>query len=332
MRELLGSAAHAPASLWHSSTVMIWRDVEGAETAPRHTPAAITIGAFDGVHRGHQTLLERTRAAGGGLPVVSVTFDPHPTAVFAPDRAPARLTTLHRRIELLREHGADEVRVLAFEREMAGMTPEQFVHEVIVDQLSAQHVVVGENFRFGAKAAGTVDTLVELGASAGFAALGLGLAGTDEPWSSTRVRALVAAGDMRGAADILGRSHEVVGEVIRGEQRGRELGYPTANTPIDDTYAVPPDGVYAGRVIRADGESLPAAVSIGTNPTFGEHDRRVESYVLDRPFGSGQDLNLYGETIRVELVERLRQMEAYDGVDALVEQMARDVEAARRAL
>ncbi len=332
MRELLGTAAHGRRLLWHSSTVMIWRDVEGAETAPRHTPAAITIGAFDGVHRGHQALLARTREAGDGLPVVAVTFDPHPTAVFAPDRAPARLTTLHRRIELLREHGADEVRVLAFEREMAAMTPAEFVDEVIVDQLSARHVVVGENFRFGAKAAGTVDTLIEVGKTAGFTALGLGLVGSGEPWSSTRARALVAAGDMRAAADVLGRPHEVVGEVIRGEQRGRELGYPTANTPIDDTYAVPPDGVYAGRVVRADGQSLPAAISIGTNPTFGEHDRRVESHVLDHPFGSGQDLNLYAETIRVQLVERLRAMEAYDGVDALLTQMAHDVEATRRAL
>lgn len=332
MRDLLGSAARAPTCLWHSSPVMIWRDVEGAETAPRRAPAAITIGAFDGVHRGHQALLEHTREAGGGLPVVAVTFDPHPTAVFAPDHAPQRLTTLHRRIELLRERGADEVRVLAFEREMASMTPAEFVHEVIVGQLAAEHVVVGENFRFGAKAAGTVATLAELGEASGFTAVGLGLVGSGEPWSSTRARALVADGDLRGAADVLGRPHEVVGEVIRGEQRGRELGYPTANTPIDDAYAVPPDGVYAGRIVRAGGETLPAAISIGTNPTFGEHNRRVESYVLDRPFGSGQDLDLYGETIRVELVERLRAMEAYDGVDALLTQMAHDVEATRRAL
>ena len=327
MRDLLGSAARTEASLWHSSTVMIWRDVDGAETAPRQTPAAITIGAFDGVHRGHQALLRRTREAGGDLPVVAVTFDPHPTAVFAPDRAPARLTTLQRRIELLRANGADEVRVLAFEREMAAMTPEEFVGQVVVDQLRAEHVVVGENFRFGLKAAGTVDTLVDLGESSGFTAVGLGLVGAGEPWSSTRVRALVADGDLRGAAEILGRAHEVVGEVVRGEQRGRELGYPTANTPIDDTYAVPPDGVYAGRVVRADGDVLPAAISIGTNPTFGEHDRRVESYVLDQT-----DLDLYGETIRVELVERLRAMVAYEGVDALLVQMAQDVEATRRAL
>lgn len=309
-----------------------WRELPGAVAAPRSTPAAVTIGTFDGVHRGHQAVLARTRQAGGDLPVVAVTFDPHPTAVFAPDHVPLRLTSLQRRIALLHQHGADEVRVLAFDREMAAMSPEEFVQVVLVEQLQAAHVLVGENFRFGARAAGDVDLLVARGAVDGFTAEGLGLQGEDDRvWSSTRVRELVAGGDLRGAADVLGRPHEVVGEVVRGQQRGRELGYRTANTPVDATYAVPPDGVYAGRVVRdgADGEAerLPAAISIGTNPTFGEHDRRVESHVLDRT-----DLDLYGETIRVELVEQLRPMVSFDGVEALLEQMARDVEDTRTAL
>ncbi len=318
--------------MWHSLAVIIWRDVAGAAVAPRTQPSTVTIGAFDGVHRGHQEVLERTREAGGGLPVVAVTFDPHPTAVFAPEHAPKRLTTLERRIELLHQHGADEVRVLAFGGEMAAWSPEEFVRRALVEDLAVAAVVVGENFRFGSRAAGDTATLAELGTLHGFTATGLDLAGDADPWSSTRVRELVAAGRMRDATEILGRPHEVVGQVIRGQQRGRELGYPTANTPIDDTYAVPPDGVYAGRVVRADGQSLPAAISIGTNPTFGEHDRRVESHVLDRPFGSGHDLDLYGETIRVELVDQLRPMVAFDGVEALLEQMADDIEAARRAV
>lgn len=305
----------------------IWRDVAGSAVAPRREPSAVTIGAFDGVHRGHQALLARTREAGAGLPVVAVTFDPHPTAIFAPDRVPTRLTTLERRVELLLEHGADEVRVLAFTREMAAWSPQEFVQRALLDALAARAVVVGENFRFGARAAGDVSTLAELGEVQGFTAEGLGLVGSGEPWSSTRVRALVADARMREAADLLGRPHEVVGEVVRGQQRGRELGYPTANTPIDNSYAVPPDGVYAGRVVRASGDVLPAAVSIGTNPTFGEHERRVESYVLDRT-----NLDLYGETIRVELVEHLRPMVTFDGVNALLAQMTDDVAATRRAL
>lgn len=284
---------------------------------------------FDGVHRGHQALFARAHEVAPGLPLVAVTFDPHPVAVFAPDRVPVALTSPARRVELLRRpapgvDGADEVRVLAFDREMAAWTPREFVERVVVGELRATHVVVGENFTFGAKAAGTTQTLRDLGEELGFATEVVTLTGDAEAWSSTRVRGLVAEGLLREAAEVLGRPHEVTGVVTRGEQRGRELGYPTANLPVDDTYAVPPDGVYAGRLVRASGETLAAAVSIGTNPTFGTHSRRVESYVLDRV-----DLDLYDEQVRVELVERLRGMVAFDGVDALLEQMALDVEQTR---
>ncbi|HWV25645.1 MAG TPA: bifunctional riboflavin kinase/FAD synthetase [Aeromicrobium sp.] len=304
---------------------MIWRAIDGAVTAPRESASAVTIGAFDGVHRGHQELVRR--AAATGLPAVAVTFDPHPTAVFAPDHAPRRLTTVERRVELLRAAGADEVRVLAFDREMAAWSPREFIDRVLCAQLSARAVVVGANFTFGSKAAGTCDLLREAGPDAGFTVDEVALLGGPIPWSSTRVRAAIADGDMRAAADILGRPHEIEGVVSRGEQRGRELGFPTANVPVDERFAVPPDGVYAAWFVRASGERLPAATSVGTNPTFGEHERRVESYVLDR-----DDLDLYGESVRVEFVERLRGMDTFDGVDALLAQMARDVDAARLVL
>lgn len=305
----------------------MWRDTEGAATNPRTSPAAIAIGTFDGVHRGHQHVLDRTRELADGAPVVAVTFDPHPMAVVRPDREPRKLTTLERRVELLREHGADEVRVLAFSAEMSGWSPAEFVERVLVDELHSNVVVVGEKFRFGHKAAGDVAFLVAAGEQHGFRAIGLPLIGDGEVLSSTRVRNHIAAGELVEAAEVLGRPHEVSGVVARGDQRGRELGFPTANVPVDESYAVPPDGVYAGWVARASGERLPAAISIGTNPTFDGVERRVESYVLDRT-----DLDLYDELIRVELVDRLRGMVKYEGIEPLIEQMNQDVEVARARL
>ncbi len=309
----------------------IWRGLHGAEHGPRLQPAVVTVGNFDGVHRGHQHVLATVRAQAGGLATVAVTFDPHPLAVFAPGRAPRRLTTLERRIELLHEHGADEVRVLDFTREMASWSPREFVERVLLDQLRAARVVVGANFRFGHRAAGDVSLLRELGAEHGFDVEGLDLDVAREsdgvPYSSTLARALVAEGRMDAVADVLGRAHEVSGVVVQGDRRGRELGFPTANVPVDESFAVPPDGVYAGRLV--DGATTyPAAISVGTNPTFGGHERRVESYVVDH----GHDLDLYRRTVRVELVERLRAMVAYKGVDALVRQMHADVEQTRRVL
>ncbi|WP_344771610.1 bifunctional riboflavin kinase/FAD synthetase [Aeromicrobium panaciterrae] len=301
---------------------MMWREVAGATTQTRTRPAAVTIGTFDGVHRGHQHVLARTRELADGAPVVAVTFDPHPMAVVRPEHEPRKLTTLERRVELLHEHGADEVRVLAFSTEMSGWSPEEFVERVLADQLHSGVVVVGEKFRFGHKAAGDVAFLARAGEGHGFTAVGLPLVGDGEILSSTRVRAHVAAGELREAAEVLGRPHEVSGVVTRGEQRGRELGFPTANVPVDESYAVPPDGVYAGWVVA--GQRLPAAISIGTNPTFDGVERRVESYVLDRT-----DLNLYDQVIRVELVEHLRGMVKFEGIDALIETMNGDVEKTR---
>lgn len=306
---------------------MIWRDFRGAATDPRDEPSAVTVGNFDGVHRGHQHVLARTRELAGGLPVIAVTFVPHPLAVVAPDHAPARLTTIERRVELLRAAGADEVRTLDFTPEMASWSPQEFVDLVLVGQLRAALVAVGENFRFGAKASGDTSFLRQAGERAGFRVDGLALDGGAEPYSSTLVRTLVAEGRLREAAEVLGRPHEVSGVVVKGEQRGRELGFPTANVPVDEAYAVPPDGVYAGWLIRSGGARLPAAISVGTNPTFDGIERRVESYVFDRT-----DLDLYGEAIRVELVDRLRGMVKYEGIDPLVAQMHQDVADTRVAL
>lgn len=306
----------------------IWRDFEGASSSVSTRPTLVTIGNFDGVHRGHQAVLARCRdeAASDGLPVVAVTFEPHPLTIAAPHLATVRLTSQPRRIELLGQHGADEVRVLDFTPSMLAWSPEEFVSRVIVEQLRASRVIVGDNFRFGRRAAGDVELLREAGVGHGFEVTGMTIVGDGDDFSSTRVRELIAAGDMRGAAEVLGRSHELEGVVVRGERRGRELGFPTANVPADESYAVPPDGVYAGWVVRSD-DRLPAAISVGTNPTFDGHERRVESYVLDR-----DDLELYGEHIRVELADRIRGMQKYDGTDALVAQMHHDVEQARTAL
>lgn len=310
----------------------IWRDILGASTAPRVAPTAVTVGNFDGVHRGHQHVVRRTRELAGDLPVIAVTFDPHPLAVVAPDRAPKMLTSTQRRVELLLAAGVDEVRILAFDQQMAGWTPQKFVDRILVQELQASLVAVGENFRFGRRAAGDTAFLRDAGLRAGFRVDGLaldgsGLDGGDEPYSSTLTRKLILDGRIRDAADVLGRPHEICGVVRQGDQRGRDLGFPTANVPVDERFAVPPDGVYAGWLVRADGSRHPAAISVGTNPTFDGVERRVESYVLDRT-----DLQLYGEQVRVELVDRLRGMVKYEGIDALVAQMNLDVDRTREVL
>ncbi len=314
-----------------------WRQLSDVDV---DGPTVVTVGTFDGVHRGHQAVLARAvalagrlgRGGGRGLRVVAVTFDPHPLAVLAPDRAPVVLSTLDRRIELLHGAGADDVLVLGFDRAVAAWSPEEFVHRVLVDALHAGAVVVGADFRFGARAAGTVDTLRTEGDRLGFAVEAVELeSGTgDAPWSSTVVRAAIAHGDVASAARALGRDHAVEGVVVEGDRRGRELGYPTANVPASGMLAVPADGVYAGTLARLDASgqpAWPAAVSVGTNPTFDGAERRVEAYVLDR-----DDLELYGVAVRVSFHAHLRGQVRFDDVDALVTQMAVDVERTRAVL
>jgi riboflavin kinase/FMN adenylyltransferase len=309
--------------------VQIWRSLD--EVPDDVGPTVVVVGNFDGVHLGHRHVLARAReiADQRSLLVVAVTFDPHPMAVLRPEHAPTTLTSLDVRAELLSDAGADAALALPFDLEVANWSPEEFVERVLVDGLHAAAVVVGANFRFGHRAAGDVATLRETGERHGFTAEGIPLDGGPQVWSSTYVRMSVAAGDVAGAAEALGRPYAVRGVVVQGDQRGRELGFPTANVPTDTMTAAPPDGVYAGWLRRLDtGERLPAAISVGTNPTFaGDRPRRVESYVLDRT-----DLELYGVEVEVSFVERLRGMVAFEGVEKLIEQMTDDVERARELL
>ncbi len=269
------------------------------------------------------------------MPVVAVTFEPHPMTVIAPARAPQALVTLDRRIALLAAAGADAVLVLPFTKELAQVSAEEFVTDLVLDKLKAAGVVVGENFRFGHRAQGNLDLLTELCESAGVQVVGLTLDGPndtgDTAWSSTYIRARLAEGDVAAAGRALGRLFTVCGVVVQGEQRGRELGYPTANVPVATSrVAVPADGVYAGWLRRVDEAAAPwwpAAISVGTNPTFDGTDRRVESYVLDR-----NDLELYGVVVEAAFVHRLRGMVRFDSVDELVDQMRDDVDYARDLL
>ena len=308
---------------------MIWRSA--GQVPDDLTGSVVVIGNFDGVHHGHQTVIARARADAEerGLPLVAVTFDPHPMAVLRPEHAPTILTSVEARGDLLGALGVDALYAVRFDREIAGWTPEEFVERVLVEALRARVVVVGANFRFGHRASGDVAALARLGESRGFEAVGVELDGGPQVWSSTYVRTCLAAGDVAGAAEALGRPFSLRGVVVRGDQRGRGLGYPTANVPVDAAYAAPADGVYAGWVRRLDtDETLPAAISVGTNPTFaGVRDRRVESYVLDRT-----DLELYDVEIEVTFVERLRGMVAFDEMEPLLEQMADDVRRTRELL
>jgi riboflavin kinase/FMN adenylyltransferase len=295
-------------------------------------PTVVTIGNFDGVHLGHQHVLQQARATADELAVakvVVVTFDPHPIAVLRPEHAPPTLTNIPTRLRLLEEAGIDAVLVVPFDRDIAAWTPEEFIDRVLVGSLHARAVVVGANFRFGNRAAGDVALLRAAGETRSFVVEGIALDGGPQVWSSTYIRNCLAAGDVAGAAEALGRPFTVRGVVVRGDHRGRELGFPTANVPTPVDGAAPADGVYAGRLTRLDtGESFPAAISVGTNPTFdGERERRVESYVLDR-----DDLELYGLEVEVEFVDRLRGMVKFEGIDALVETMHGDVRRAREIL
>jgi riboflavin kinase/FMN adenylyltransferase len=259
--------------------------------------------------------------------MVVVTFDPHPAVVLRPQNTPKMIGTIQDRINLFEQHGADAVLVIPFTTELSEVAHDVAERAILVHALKVSVVVVGENFRFGHKALGTVEMLREAGAKYGFGVDAVALQ-QDEvaTFSSTRVRQLLAAGDVAGAAEILGRPFALTGPVIRGEQRGRDLGFPTANLDPPTELAVPADGVYAGWLV--DGaERHPAAISVGDNPTFEGASRRVEAYVLDR-----NDLDLYGKRVSIEFVDRIRGMVPFAGVDGLIEAMHGDVEATRRIL
>ena len=304
---------------------------DGVEAVPEDLgPAVATVGMFDGVHRGHRALLDRVaaEAAARGLPAAAVTFDRHPLAVLRPGSEPPLLTTLDRKVELLGAAGMDRVLVLAFTRELSQVGAEVFAAEVLFDALAARAVVVGENFRFGHKAAGDPALLAELGRPRGIEVVAVPLhTDGDQVVSSTRVRAELAEGDVAAAAASLGRPYAVEGEVVVGDRRGRPLlGVPTANLAVPAGIALPADGVYAGHLTDdADGIARPAAISVGTNPQFGT-DRRVEAHVLDF------DADLYGHQVSVGFTHHLRGQATFAGVDELVAQMRADIDQARRLL
>lgn len=314
--------------------VAVWRSP--AEVPANLGPTVVTIGVFDGVHRGHQVVVGRAveQARTAGVPLVVVTFDPNPLVVVRPDAAQPDLVPVSARAELLQLAGADHVLVLPFDHERARQPAAEFVDDVLIGLLRARAVVVGADFRFGHRAAGDVALLEQLGADRGYTVVvvePVGGAGVPR-WSSTYIRDRIAAGDVAAAAEALGRPVRVTGVVVRGEQRGRALGFPTANIPVRDGELVPADGVYAGRLTRLDQgpepePAMPAAISVGTNPTFGDEARTVEPYVLDR-----DDLELYGRKVTVEFVARIRDQHRFDSAAELVAQMHDDVAAARRVL
>ena len=294
-------------------------------------PTVATVGMFDGVHRGHRALLDRVaaEAATRDVPAATVTFDRHPLAVLRPGSEPPLLTTLDRKVELLGQAGMAVVLVLEFTRELSEVTAEAFAAEVLFGSLAASAVVVGENFRFGHKAAGDPALLAELARPRGIEVIALLLhADGDQPVSSTRIRSELASGDVAAAAALLGRPHSVEGVVVVGDRRGRPLlGIPTANLDTPPAgIALPADGVYAGHLTdQADRTARPAAVSVGTNPQFGT-DRRVEAHVLDF------DGDLYGHRVTVHFRHRVRGQATFPTVDDLAAQIRADIDQARRLL
>ncbi len=308
----------------------------------------LTIGVFDGVHRGHAELIAHAvkSARARGVPTVLMTFDPHPMEVVFPGSHPAQLTTLTRRAELVEELGVDVFLVMPFTTDFMKLTPDRYIHELLVERLHVVEVVVGENFTFGKKAAGNVSLLRKAGERFGFAAEAMSLVSESlaaerdraetVTFSSTYIRSCVDAGDMVAAADALGRPHRVEGVVVRGDGRGKVLGFPTANVAPPMYSAIPADGVYAawftvlgrGTVMGTvvPGERYQAGVSVGTNPTFSGRTRTVEAFVLDT------EADLYGQHVAVDFVARLRGQEKFDRVADLVAAMQRDTTRVRTIL
>ena len=289
------------------------------------TGSVVLIGVFDGVHKGHQFLLNRAKDIADGRNVIALTFDPHPMHVFAPDRAPTLLTTLSDRVELLKIHNADQVAVLKFNEKFAAMSPQDFVKDVLVGQLNASTVIVGKNFTYGHKAAGNVDSLVKDGLEYNFTVDVQDLKADDgEVISSSRIRSLVTSGAVEEARELLSRPHRLDGIVVHGEKRGREIGYPTANLGNIDGQTIPCDGVYAGW-LTVGINFWPAAISIGTNPTFeGVRGRQVEAYAIDQV-----GLELYDKNASIEFGWRLRDTLKFDGLEPLLVQMKLDCDQAR---
>ena len=283
----------------------------------------VAIGIFDGVHSGHQQIIATAKHQGD---VTVLTFDPHPTSVFAPERTPTQLVNLRDRVELLKKAGATEVEVVNFNKDFSQLTPDQFIEDILVGRFSAEHVVIGENFNYGFKAQGTPKYLSEVGPKYGF---GVSIVKLQEDRGSTisssRIRNLIIDGEIERANELLTRNFYLKGPVIHGEKRGREIGYPTANIGLTPLATIPADGVYAGWLTVGDNK-WPAAISIGTNPTFpGIRGRQVEAYALDQV-----GLDLYDQAAIIEFGFRLRDTLKFDGLAPLLEQMKKDCDQARK--
>lgn len=326
-----------------------WRSLD--EVTPGFGPSVVTIGNFDGVHRGHQQVFARLLdvARSHDARSVVVTFDPHPALVHRPDSHPGLIMGAEDKLDALEETGVDAVLVLPYSLEFSELTPQQFVVDYLVKPLGAVCLVIGSDVRLGRDNTGDLRAITELGREHGFEVVVVDdVPGTvpdeEDPQeqpadrraerrcSSTWVRSCLDAGDVRGAAQLLGRPHRMRGEVVHGAARGRELGFPTANLAPDASGFIPADGVYAGWLVDEEGTRWPTAISVGSNPTFDGVSRQVEAHVIDRPEETVEDFNLYGSTVVVEFVERLRGMVAYRGVDALVAQMREDVSRSREIL
>ncbi len=282
----------------------------------------VAIGIFDGVHAGHQQIIASAKHHGA---VTMITFDPHPVSVVAPDRTPSQLLPLADRIRLLKEAGAASVEVINFTKEFSQLTADQFIEEILVGRFAAEHVVIGENFNFGFKAQGTPAYLAEVGPKYGFGVTVVKLEeNRGSTISSTRIRSLIIDGQIERANELLTRNFYLTGPVVHGEKRGREIGYPTANIGLDPLATIPADGVYAGW-LTVGADRWPAAISIGTNPTFpGVRGRQVEAYALDQI-----DLDLYDKAAKLEFGFRLRDTLKFDGLDPLLVQMKKDCDKAR---
>lgn len=308
------------------------RTFKGLDAVPAHFgPSAVTIGKFDGVHRGHRAVIRRIReiASEHDLRAVVVTFDRNPLELLAPDKCPPALVSVRQKLELLATTGLDATLLLPFDRALASVPATEFVERVLVDTLDAKAVLVGHDFRYGARGAGDVALLRDLGAKFGFTVEVIEDVASENAArrvSSTWIRELLAEGDVRQATAMLGHTPTVSGIVVHGAKRGRGLGYPTANLSPESEGLIPADGVYAGWLTDA-GTRYPAAISVGDNPTFeGVAKKQVEAYVLDR------EIDLYDHLVDVEFVERLRGMVAFTSIPDLIEQMRSDVDRARDIL
>ena len=282
----------------------------------------VAIGIFDGVHAGHQQIIATAKHQGD---VTVMTFDPHPTSIFAPERTPTQLVNIKDRIELLKQAGATAVEVVNFNKDFSQLTPDQFIEDILIGRFSAEHVVIGENFNFGYKAQGTPKYLTEVGPKYGF---GVSIVKLHEDRGSTisssRIRNLIIDGQIERANELLTRNFYLKGPVVHGEKRGREIGYPTANIGLNSLATIPADGVYAGWLSVGE-DRWAAAISIGTNPTFpGVRGRQVEAYALDQV-----GLDLYDQEAKIEFGYRLRDTLKFDGLPPLLEQMKKDCDQAR---